>query len=58
LYVFPVVIGKGKRLFDQGTIPAGLKLIETKASPNGVIMTKYVPAGELKLGSFAVENAA
>lgn len=58
LFVFPVVIGKGKRLFEQGTIPEGLKLIESKASPNGVIMTTYVPAGELKLGSFAVQNAA
>jgi hypothetical protein len=50
------VIGNGKRLFDQGTLPSGLKLIESKTSSTGVILATYEPAGELKTGSFALDN--
>jgi dihydrofolate reductase len=53
LLVYPVLIGSGKRLFADGTIPVGLKLLEAKVSPSGVVMGKYVPAGELATGSFA-----
>jgi len=56
IMIFPVVIGNGKRLFDQGTIPSGLKLIDSKTSSTGVIMAIYEPGGELKTGSFALEN--
>jgi len=52
MLVFPVVIGKGKRLFDQGTVPSGLKLIEGKTTPSGVILAIYEPAGAIKTGSF------
>jgi dihydrofolate reductase len=52
IWIFPVVVGKGKRLFDQGTIPSGLKLIDTKTSSTGVIINVYEPAGELRVGSF------
>jgi dihydrofolate reductase len=53
LWVFPVVLGSGKRLFAEGTIPAGLKLIDSKVSTTGVVIGTYVPAGELVTGSFA-----
>ena len=53
LWVFPVVIGSGKRLFADGTIPAGLKLIDSKISTTGVVIGTYEPAGELVTGSFA-----
>jgi dihydrofolate reductase len=53
LWTFPVVIGSGKRLFADGTIPAGLKLVDQKVSSTGVIMATYEPAGELVTGSFA-----
>jgi dihydrofolate reductase len=56
LLVFPVVLGKGKKLFGDGTQPLGLKLLETKASTTGVIMSTYVPAGEVTTGSFALEQ--
>lgn len=56
IWIFPVVIGNGKRLFDQGTIPSGLKLIESKTSTTGVILAIYEPGGELKTGSFALDN--
>jgi dihydrofolate reductase len=52
LWIFPVVIGSGKRLFSEGTIPAGLKLVDSKISTTGVVMATYEPAGELVTGSF------
>ena len=55
LWVFPVSVGKGKRLFGSGTQPAGLKLIDSKISSTGVIISTYEPAGELKTGTFALQ---
>ncbi|HEX6580113.1 MAG TPA: dihydrofolate reductase family protein [Actinomycetota bacterium] len=52
LWVFPVVLGKGKRLFADGTIPAGLRLVDSKISTTGVFMGTYEPAGEVVTGSF------
>ena len=56
LMVFPVVLGAGKRLFGDGAIPTALKLVKTEASTTGVIMSTYVPAGEVAPGSFAMET--
>ena len=53
LLIFPVVIGSGKRLFADGAIPTGLKLIDSKVSSTGVMIGRYEPAGELVTGSFA-----
>ena len=55
LWVFPLVIGSGKRLFADGTIPAGLKLIDSKVSSTGVVIGTYEPAGEIVTGSFALD---
>jgi dihydrofolate reductase len=52
LWVFPLVIGSGKRLFSDGTIPAGLKLVDSKVSTTGVVIGTYEPAGEIVTGSF------
>jgi dihydrofolate reductase len=52
LWVFPVVIGSGKRLFADGAIPSGLKLVDSKISTTGVVMGRYEPAGEIPIGSF------
>ena len=52
LWVFPLVLGSGKRLFAGGTIPAGLKLVDNKVSTTGVVMGTYEPAGEVITGSF------
>jgi len=52
LSIFPVVIGSGKRLFAEGTIPAGLKLVDSKVSTTGVLIGKYEPAGEIVTGTF------
>jgi len=50
--IFPVVLGRGKRLFGAGTTPAGLKLVKSKSFPTGVIVANYVPDGAVKTGSF------
>jgi len=52
LWVFPLVIGSGKRLFADGTIPAGLRLVDSKVSTTGVVIGTYEPAGEVITGSF------
>ena len=49
---FPVVLGKGKRLFGSGTTPSGLKLIKSQSFPTGVIVANYLPDGAVKTGSF------
>ncbi|HSC34458.1 MAG TPA: dihydrofolate reductase family protein [Thermodesulfobacteriota bacterium] len=52
LKIFPITLGLGKRLFDDGTIPTALTLIDSKVSPKGVIFASYKRAGEVKTGSF------
>jgi dihydrofolate reductase len=51
LWVFPVVLGTGKRLFADGAVPGGLKLVDTKVSTTGVVIGTYEPAGELVTGT-------
>ncbi|MGI9525106.1 MAG: dihydrofolate reductase family protein [Hyphomicrobiaceae bacterium] len=41
LWTFPVIVGRGKRIFDTGTIPVTVTLVETRPSPNGVVMNTY-----------------
>ena len=56
LWIFPVTVGRGKQLFGDGTNSANLNLVDIKSSSTGVIIATYRPAGELKIGSFALEN--
>lgn len=55
LWVFPLVIGSGKRLFSDGTVPSGLKLVDSTVSSTGVVIGTYEPAGEIVTGSFALD---
>ncbi len=55
LWVFPVVVGSGKRLFSDGAIPAALKLVDSTVSTTGVVIGTYEPAGEIVTGSFALD---
>lgn len=55
LKIFPITLGRGKRLFAEGTIPVGFKLLKSEISPSGVIVATYGRAGEVKTGSFALE---
>lgn len=58
LMIFPLLLGRGKRLFGDGAIPAGLRLVNSKTSTTGVIMATYEPAGAITTGSFGLEQAA
>ena len=57
LFIFPLLLGRGKRLFGDGVIPAGLRLVETKTSTTGVIIAIYERAGGINLGSFAIDQS-
>jgi dihydrofolate reductase len=56
IWTFPVTVGKGKQLFGEGTNPSSLKLVDIKSAGTGVIIATYLLAGDLKTGSFALEN--
>ena len=53
VWTFPLVLGRGKRLFDGGTVPAGLELTSSQTSSTGVIIATYRTGAEIKYGSFA-----
>jgi dihydrofolate reductase len=56
LLVFPVVVGPGKRLFGDGTLPRTFKLITTQAFDTGVIACVYERAGVLNTGEYGIET--
>lgn len=56
LLVFPLVLGSGKRLFGEGTLPAAFRLTRSHSTPSGVLIASYERAGAVKTGSFALEN--
>lgn len=51
LNIHPVLLGKGKKLFDNEAIPAAFTLVESVVTPNGVIMANYKRAGKVKTGT-------
>ena len=56
LWMFPVVIGTGKRFFGAGAIPAALKLVDGKVSKTGVTINVYERAGDINPGSFEFDE--
>ncbi len=58
IWTFPVVVGPGKRLFGAATLPAGLELVDSATSSTGVVMSTYRAAGDVEVGSFALEDPA
>jgi dihydrofolate reductase len=56
MWIFPVVIGTGKRFFGDGTVPAALKLIDSSVSKTGVTINTYERAGEIDTGSFEFDE--
>ena len=56
VWTFPAVVGDGKRLFGSGAIPAGLRLTDTQTSTTGVTIATYERDGEIKSGTFALED--
>ena len=53
VWTFPVVLGRGKRLFSESARPAALRLVRSQVSTSGVVMSTYAPAGDIHPGSFA-----
>ncbi|MGH8279864.1 MAG: dihydrofolate reductase family protein [Gammaproteobacteria bacterium] len=53
VWTFPVVLGRGKRLFDETAKPSALRLVRSRVSTTGVVMSTYVPGGDIHPGSFA-----
>jgi dihydrofolate reductase len=56
LWIYPVVLGSGRRLFGGESLPAALKLVDTKTTGTGVVIHVYQPAGKPVFGSFALEE--
>jgi dihydrofolate reductase len=54
LWQFPVVIGTGKRLFGEGTIPASFRLVDTQHTTPGAVLHVYERAGALRYGEVEV----
>lgn len=52
LHITPLILGKGKRLFDENSKPGTLKLIRSAISSTGVLLVNYGRAGEVKTGTF------
>jgi len=53
VWTFPVVLGRGKRLFSEAARPSALRLVRSQVSTTGVVMSTYVPGGDIQPGSFA-----
>jgi len=51
LMIHPLTLGEGKKLFDDGPIPAAFTLAESTVTPGGVIIANYKRAGEVKTGT-------
>lgn len=51
LKIHPLILGKGKKLFDDNAMPMAFKLIESLTTPSGVIILKYKREGEVKTGT-------
>lgn len=56
LWVFPLALGTGKRLFADGTVPTGLRLRDSWTSSTGVVAATYEREGEIRYGSFALQE--
>jgi dihydrofolate reductase len=55
LNIHPVILGKGKKLFDDSAMPAAFTLVESTTTPSGVIMVNYKRAGEVKVGTIGAD---
>ncbi len=56
MLIFPVLLGHGKRMFNESTVPGALQLERMTTSPSGVIIARYRPSGPVEPGSFALEQ--
>ena len=56
MWMFPVALGTGKRLFGDGTIPVALRLVANSVSKTGVTINTYARAGEIEIGEMDFEE--
>ena len=58
VWTYPVVLGQGKRLFGLRAKPFALRLVRSQVSTTGVVMSTYVPGGDIRPGSFAITGSS
>jgi dihydrofolate reductase len=56
IFTIPVVLGRGKRLFADGSAPHSFKLARSRVSPNGLIVAQYERAGAVKTADAALDS--
>ena len=56
LMIIPVTLGQGKRLFQDGTIPAAFKVTQAQVAPKGIFIATYERDGDLRTGSPQIEE--
>jgi dihydrofolate reductase len=56
LFLYPIVLGTGKRLFLEGAMPAAMRLVDTKPTSTGAVALTYEQAGKPEYGSFALDE--
>lgn len=54
LLTFPTVLGRGKRLFGEGTPPGMLRLVDHRVTPGGAVIATYEPGGAVPTGDFSI----
>lgn len=52
LLIYPVLLGRGKRLFDDNAQPSAFALAHSTSTPSGVLVTRYVRSDEVRTGTF------
>lgn len=55
-WIYPITLGKGKKLFQEGTLAQQWKMTDSVVSTTGIIIASYVPDGEVKTGSFVPDK--
>lgn len=56
LVVYPAILGKGKRLFTEKSLPRTHRIVKSKVAANGTFIATYERVGEVKTGSFALDE--
>lgn len=52
LMIYPIVLGRGKRLFGDNAQPSAFTLAHSISAPSGVLLTRYARSGEVRTGTF------
>ncbi|MFY8036503.1 MAG: dihydrofolate reductase family protein [Cyclobacteriaceae bacterium] len=51
ILTYPLILGKGKKLFDNNAMPAAFTLADSIVTPKGIIIAHYKKAGKVKTGT-------